>query len=121
MLSEPDACSYVQSAALVGNRVQLDFTNDPPPDIVAEVDINHDSLSKFPFHAALGVTEIWRYYGQSLVIYRLEQDRYMTSGASLALPMLTGGVLTEFLSRSRSEDQYETLVAFEIWFEGRGQ
>jgi len=35
--------------------------------------------------------------------------------------MLTGGVLTEFLSRSRSEGQYETLVAFEIWFEGRGQ
>jgi len=34
--------------------------------------------------------------------------------------MLTGGVLTEFLSRSRSEDQYETLVAFEIWLEGRG-
>jgi len=86
---------------------------------VAEVDINHDS--KFPFHAALGVTEIWRYDGQSLVIYRLEQDRYMTSGASLALPMLTGGVLTEFLSRSRGEDQYETLVAFQIWLEGRGQ
>src|SRR5438046_8991375 len=27
MLSEPDAHFYVQSAALVGNRVQLDFTN----------------------------------------------------------------------------------------------
>ena len=68
MLSEPDAYSYVQSAALVGNRVQLDFTNDPPPDIVAEVDINHDSLSKFPFHAALGMTEIWRYDGQTMTI-----------------------------------------------------
>ena len=81
MLSEPDAYFYVQSAALVGNRVQLDFTNDPPPDIVAEVDINHDSLSKFPFHAALGMTEIWRYDGQSLVIYRLEQDHYMKIGS----------------------------------------
>ncbi len=37
--SEPDACFYVQSASRIGNRVLLDFTNDPPPDIVVEVDI----------------------------------------------------------------------------------
>ena len=119
--SEPDACFYVQSASRIGNRVLLDFTNDPPPDIVVEVDINHDSLSKFPIYAALGVSEIWRYDGQALAIYLLEHNEYITSEASLALPMLTSAVLTEFLSRSRSEDQYETLLEFEIWLEGRGQ
>src|SRR5438876_11581241 len=36
--SEPDACFYVQSASRIGNRVLLDFTNDPKPDIVVEVD-----------------------------------------------------------------------------------
>ena len=121
MVSEPDAYFYVQSAALVGNRVQLDFTNDPPPDIVAEVDINHDSLSRFPIYAALDVSEIWRYDGQALAIYLLERNQYIPSEASLALPMLTSAVLTEFLSRSRCEDQYETLLEFEIWLEGRGQ
>ena len=119
--SEPDACFYVQSASRIGNRVLLDFTNDPPPDIVVEIDINHDSLSKFPIYTALGVSEIWRYDGQTLVIHLLEHNQYVTSDASLALPMLTGRVLNEFLSRSRSEDQYETLLAFETWLEGRGQ
>jgi len=119
--SEPDACFYVQSASRIGNRVLLDFTNDPPPDIVVEIDINHDSLSKFPIYAALGVSEIWRYDGQALAIYLLEHNQYITSEASLALPMLTSAVLTEFLSRSRSEDQYETLLEFETWLEGRGQ
>jgi len=117
--SEPDACFYVQSAGRIGNRVQLDFNIDPPPDIVVEVDINHDSLPKFPIYAALGVTEIWRYDGQSLVIYQLEHDHYVTPETSLALPLLNGGVLTEFLSRSRNEDQYETLLAFETWLVGR--
>ena len=119
--SEPDACFYVQSASRIGNRVLLDFTNDPPPDIVVEVDINHDSLSKFPIYAALGVSEIWRYDGQALTIHLLEHNQYITSEASVALPMLTSAVLTEFLSRSRSEDQYETLLEFETWLEGRGQ
>jgi len=119
--SEPDACFYVQSASRIGNRVLLDFTNDPPPDIVVEIDINHDSLSKFPIYAALGVSEIWRYDGQALAIYLLEHNQYITSEASLALPMLTSAVLTEFLSRSRCEDQYETLLEFEIWLEGRGK
>jgi len=119
--SEPDACFYVQSASRIGNRVLLDFTNDPPPDIVVEVDINHDSLSRFPIYAALDVSEIWRYDGQALAIYLLEHNQYITSEASVALPMLTSAVLTEFLSRSRSEDQYETLLEFETWLEGRGQ
>ena len=34
--NEPDACFYVQTAALIGNKIQLDFETDPPPDIVVE-------------------------------------------------------------------------------------
>src|SRR5437867_3143699 len=44
--NEPDACFYVQSASLIGNRVQLDFESDPPPDIAVEIDVHHDSRSK---------------------------------------------------------------------------
>src|SRR5205085_4507682 len=61
--NEPDACFYVQNAAATGNKLQLDFATDPPPDIAVEVDIHHDSLNKFPIYAALGVPEIWRFDG----------------------------------------------------------
>ena len=62
--------------------------------------------------------EIWRYDGQALTIHQLQQDRYISTEASLALPMLTRSTLTEFLSRAQHEDQYETLLAFERWIDG---
>jgi len=76
------------------------------------------TLSKFAIYAALNVPEIWRYDGQALTIHQLQQDRYISTEASLALPMLTRSTLTEFLSRARHEDQYETLLAFERWIDG---
>ena len=71
---EPDACFYVQTAALIGNRIHLDFETDPPPDIVVEIDVHQDSRSKFPVYAALGVAEIWRYDGESMTIHHPSDD-----------------------------------------------
>ena len=115
--AEPDACFYVQSAAAIGNKIQLDFASDPPPDIVVEIDVAHDSLAKFPSYAALGVPEIWRYDGKALTIYRLHEDEYRNVESSLALPMLTAGILTGFINQRRQKDQYDVLLAFEEWLE----
>lgn len=113
--AEPDACFYVKSAAAIGKKFRLDLTIDPPPDIVVETDIFHDSLSKFPIYAALGVPEIWRFDGKRLAIHRLSDDRYEETPASLELPMLTGEILTRFLARAEEEDQDAALRAFEDW------
>ena len=112
---EPDACFYVQNATLVGTKDEIDFNVDPPPDVVVEVDLHHESLSKFPIYAALGVPEVWRYDGDSLTIYQLRDEQYVASEASLALPLFTSAVLTEFLARSPKQDQYDILLAFEDW------
>lgn len=112
---EPDYCFYVQTASAIENKPRIDFTTDPPPDVVVEVDLQHDSLSKFPIYAAFGVPEIWRYDAQSLTIYHLEAGSYAIKPASQALPVLTADVLSEFLSRNQIEGQYETLLAFEEW------
>ena len=113
--AEPDSCFYVQNADVVGRKSDIDFSVDPPPDIVVEVDLGHDSLSKFPVYSALGVPEIWRYDGEFMTIYHLVEQRYVTSSASRALPVLSSDTLTRFLSRSHGEDQYEVLLAFENW------
>jgi len=117
--AEPDACFYVERAAAVGTKEEIDFNTDPPPDVVVEIDIHHDSISKFPIYAALGVPELWRYDGKALTIYRLRQGDYQPSAASSSLPLLTGAVLTEFLARSPKENQYEILLAFENWLEAQ--
>jgi Uma2 family endonuclease len=118
---EPDACFYVQNAALVGTKDEIDFNFDPPPDVVVEVDLHHESLSKFPIYAALGVPELWRYDGDSLTIYQLRDEKYVAAEASLSVPLLTSAVLTEFLALSPKQDQYDILLAFEEWLKTQQQ
>lgn len=113
--AEPDGSFYVQSAAVIGNKIQLDLNTDPPPDVILEIDVHHESLSRLPIYAALGIPEIWHYDERRLTIYQLIDDQYAPAAASRAFPFLTATTLTEFLLRSRQEDQYETLLAFEAW------
>ena len=113
--AEPDCCFYVQSAALIGKNIQLDFSQDPPPDVVVEIDVHHKSTNKFDIYAALGVSEMWLYDEKQMRFYLLQEGRYIEIGQSQALPVLSGQILTDFLGRSRDEDQYDTLLAFEEW------
>jgi Uma2 family endonuclease len=120
---EPDACFYVQTAPLIGNRVQLDFETDPPPDIVVEVDVHHDSRSRFRVYAALGVPEIWRYDGQAMTIYHLSKEgdgqEYVAGDTSTGLPMLSAQLLTEMLERMRRDGELSALLAFDEWLQSQ--
>ena len=120
---EPDACFYVQTAPMIGNKIQLDFETDPPPDIVVEVDVHHDSRPRFRVYAALGIPEIWRYDGQAMTIYHLSKEgdgqEYVAGDTSVALPMLTAQLLTEMVERMRNEGELKALLAFDEWLQSR--
>ncbi|HSB12626.1 MAG TPA: Uma2 family endonuclease [Blastocatellia bacterium] len=122
---EPDASFYVQSAALIGNRVEVDFETDPPPDIVVEIDVHHDSRPRFPVYGALAVPEIWRYDGEAMTIYHLIEDSesgttgYMERETSVALPILSAQFLTGMLDRMRKEGELNALLAFDEWLQSR--
>ena len=116
---EPDACFYVQNAATIGNKLQLDFATDPPPDIAVEVDISHDSLNKFRIYAALGVPEIWRFDGYALTIYHLEENEYQPRARSRALPLLGSSRLTNYLTRLSQDGEFQTLLAFDEWLQSQ--
>ncbi|MBO0798393.1 MAG: Uma2 family endonuclease [Blastocatellia bacterium] len=119
--NEPDGCFYVQSVDLIGNRIHLNFSVDPPPDIVVEIDIHHSSVAKLHIYAALGVPEIWRYDGYTLTIYHLEQDKYIEVETSDALPMLSGSLLTDFLTRLQADGEFQALLAFDEWLKSQKQ
>lgn len=113
--SEGDESFYVKNAgAIIGNR-QIDLDVDPPPDVVVEVDITNESLSKFPIYAAFLVPEIWRYDGKQARIYHLENESYAERDASLSFPFLTAQAMTEFLEQSKTQGQTPALVAFRQW------
>ena len=74
--AEPDACYYVANAERVIGKRQFNLEIDPPPDIVVEIDITNESLSKFSIYAALTVPEIWRYDGKTIQFYELAGNQY---------------------------------------------
>lgn len=119
--NEPDASFYIQTAALIGNRLNLDFAIDPPPDVVVEVDIHHDSTDNYPIYAALGVPEIWRYDGMEATILRLRENDYVESETSDALSMITSAILTDYLTRMRQEGEFAAITAFDEWLQSLKQ
>jgi Uma2 family endonuclease len=119
--NEPDASFYVQTASEIGKRLDLDFEVDPPPDIAVEVDIHHDSMDKDSIYAALGVPEIWRYDGWTASIRRLQDNSYVETETSSALPMITSAILTEYLTRLREEGEFAVIIAFDEWLQSLPQ
>jgi Uma2 family endonuclease len=98
---EPDECFYVQRAVLIRGKDEIDLTVDPPPDLVIEIDITSPSLNKFPIFAALGIPEVWRYDGAQVGIFGLEAGEYVAQAESIALPGVTGEVLTQFVEEDK--------------------
>lgn len=115
--AQPDGCFYIQHAARIIGKRELDLNSDPPPDIVVEVDLSRRSLGKFPIYAALGVPEIWRYDGAVFEMYHLVADEYLEAPTSQAFPFLPTAVMTECLDRSKLSGQDEALEHFRLWLE----
>ena len=115
MGAEPDTCFYVENAAQIIGREDIDLMTDPPPDVVVEIDIWSESVGKMEFYAAIGVSEFWRYRKGRLYIYHLSEQGYVEAPASRAFPLLTAEVLTRFLEQNKSDGQSATLRAFREW------
>ena len=62
---EPDQCYYIQNESAVWNKEQIDLRQDPPPDLVIEIDITSSSINRLDIYADIGVPEVWRYDGHS--------------------------------------------------------
>jgi Uma2 family endonuclease len=86
--------------------------SDPPPDIVVEIDITNESLSKFPIYAALSVPEIWRYDGRVMQFYALTNDAYRVISDSQFFPGLIPAMLADALEQSKTDGQTAALAAF---------
>src|SRR5438105_4971697 len=110
---EPDACYYVANADRIIGKREIDLDSDPPPDIVVEIDITNESLSKFPIYAALGIPEIWRYDGKkNMHFYELAGDTYGEILESRFLTGLKPLILVEALEQSKTEGQTAARHAF---------
>lgn len=112
---EPDSCFYIQHADAMRDHEEIDFTIDPPPDLVIEIDITSPSLHKFPLYAAVGVPEVWRYDGTHVTMYRSAGEGYVEVTHSIVLPPLTSAPATRFLEERKQVPSILWLRTVRAW------
>lgn len=118
---EPDQCYYIQNEGQVRGKADLDLTVDPPPDLAIEVDNTYSSLNRLAIYAALGVPEVWRFDGETLTLYRLEEGQYVIQETSTALPLLSQADILRFLQASQTMGETSWVRAFRQWVREKHQ
>lgn len=113
--AEPDNAYYIQNQPLVKGR-NVDFSQDPPPDLVVEVDITHTDIAKNQFYASLGVPEFWRFNGKVWRIYQLQESVYVEVAVSPTFPQVQKERLYTFLEEAK-EDEIEAVRSLRLWWQ----
>ena len=115
--AEPDNAYYIQNQPLVAGR-RVDLKQDPPPDLIVEVDITYTDIDKNRLYAAMGVPEFWRFNGQSWQIFQLTEDSYCEVEQSPTFAWIEKADLYRFLDEAL-QDEVEAEVNFRRWVRER--
>ncbi len=71
---EPDYCFYIDHWEAISGKERIDWRNDPPPDLVLEIDVT--SYSNVNDYLPYQVPEVWLFRKQQLWIYELQAAEY---------------------------------------------
>ena len=112
---EPDQCYYIQNENVVWDKEQIDLNQDPPPDLVVEIDVTSSSIDRLSLYASLGVPEVWRYDGNRLIIYQLESQEYTERDVSPTFPFLSQVEMLRFLELRRTTKENALIRLFREW------
>jgi Uma2 family endonuclease len=77
---EPDFCFYVENWRAVVGKNRIDWLNDPPPDLVIEVDVT--SYTNINDYLPYQVPEVWLLKNKQLLVYRLQGESYVITESS---------------------------------------
>ncbi|MDY7021768.1 MAG: Uma2 family endonuclease [Cyanobacteriota bacterium] len=113
--AEPDKCFYIRNIDKIRGKKRWDFVNDPPPDLVVEIDITSRSETRLKIYAQLGVPEVWIYNQKSFKIKQLQNDEYYSSDRSLFFPNLRLSEIITFLTQAEAMDYLTVVREFRQW------
>lgn len=82
----------------------VDLSQDPPPDLVVEIDITHTDIDKLALYARMGVLEFWRYDGRVWRIYELVDDKYQQREVSPTFSWVPKETLYGFLEQAKIDE-----------------
>ncbi|MEM7797165.1 MAG: Uma2 family endonuclease [Cyanobacteria bacterium P01_C01_bin.118] len=101
--AEPDKAYYIQNQPKVAGKT-VDLSQDPPPDLVVEIDITHTDIDKLALYARMGVLEFWRYDGNVWRIYELVDNKYRQVEVSPTFSFMLKEKLYEFLEQAQLDE-----------------
>ncbi|NEQ95829.1 MAG: Uma2 family endonuclease [Cyanothece sp. SIO2G6] len=112
--AEPDQGYYIANEPRVRGK-QVNLNIDPPPDLVVEVDITNTDIDKNSLYAALGIPEFWRYDGQTLRIYQLQNSKYKEVSVSPTFPNMPKEQLYSFLRDCAQNGETAAKRNLRVW------
>ncbi|QLE54294.1 Uma2 family endonuclease [Nostoc sp. TCL26-01] len=77
---EPDFCFYIENWQSVVGKSRIDWLNDPPPDLVIEIDVT--SYTSIDDYLPYKVPEVWLLKNKQLLVYRLQGENYVITESS---------------------------------------
>lgn len=113
--SEPDSSYYIQNEFRVRNKENIDLSEDPPPDLVLEVEYSRPKIDKLRLYASLGITEFWRYNGSVLRVYILNDKQYTEVELSPTFFPVPVTEIPRFIQETRNDGEMATTRAFRNW------
>jgi len=81
---EPDYCFYIDHWQAVSGKERIDWMNDPPPDLVLEIDVT--SFSDVNDYLPYRVPEVWLFSKNQLLVYQLQSSKYLSQTRSRYFP-----------------------------------
>ena len=111
---EADESYYVHNAGRLLSKRELDFSTDPAPDLVVEVEMTSSAINKLQLFAAMGVLEVWRHDGHRLQMYELCDGVYRQITSSLQLPGLDATQVNEVLSQRNTTGETKLIQSFRL-------
>lgn len=115
---EPDLSFFVSKSDIHQTKDYVPTEIELAPDIVCEIDVYHPSDDKFEIYSEFGIPEFWQYGREKLKIFKLDENgKYQEIERSEELPVLTSEILTEYLKRGQTEQQFKVLSDFQNWLQ----
>ena len=72
---EPDYCFYIDNWEASSGKERIDWSIDPPPDLVLEIDVT--SYTEINDYLPYRVPEVWLFRRDRLIIYQLQETEYL--------------------------------------------
>jgi Uma2 family endonuclease len=113
--SEPDSGYYIQNEPLIRYRETVNLEEDPPPDLVLEVEYSRSAVNKLKLYAAMGVPEFWRYNGKTLRIYQLFGQEYVQQENSLTFSPILVAEFPQFMQEAKDIGEVAMMKKFRAW------